>query len=75
MQLTGYAVQVFDYAPVMDQAELVALQRSTATLQPGATVALGREELLELLEELTGTRALLARLGSDLKTVARRAPG
>jgi hypothetical protein len=33
-----------------------------------------REELLEVLTELIATRALLARLGADLKTVARRAP-
>jgi hypothetical protein len=56
------------------QAELVALQRSTAMLQPGTTVPMRREELLELLEELTATRALLARLGADRKTIARRAP-
>ena len=29
---------------------------------------------LEVLTELIATRALLARLGADLKTVARRAP-
>jgi hypothetical protein len=39
----------------------------------GTTVTVRREELLELLEELTATRALLARLGA--KTVARRAAG
>jgi hypothetical protein len=33
-----------------------------------------REELLEVLTELIATRAVLARLGADLKTVARRAP-
>ncbi|MEP6659152.1 MAG: hypothetical protein ABJD24_04460 [Acidimicrobiales bacterium] len=57
----------------MNQADLVALQRSTAMIAPGAPAAIKREELLEILDEITATRALLARLGADLKTVARRA--
>ena len=32
------------------------------------------DEALEVLSELIATRALLARLGADLKTVARRTP-
>ena len=33
-----------------------------------------REDLLDVLTELLATRALLARLGADLKAIARRAP-
>lgn len=42
---------------------------------PETTLAVKREELLAVLEEFIATRALLARLGADLKTIARRAPG
>jgi len=55
------------------EADLVALSRSVAMLAPGATMSMRREELSALLEELLATRALLQRLGADLKTVARRA--
>jgi hypothetical protein len=58
----------------MEQADLIAWQRSVAMLTPNAAVSLERERLLEILDELVATRALLARLGADLKTVARRAP-
>jgi hypothetical protein len=57
----------------VDQADLVAWQRSAAMAAPETTLAVKREELLEVLAELIATRALLARLGADLKTVARRA--
>lgn len=58
----------------MEQADLIAWQRSVAMLTPNVAVSLERERLLEILDELVATRALLARLGADLKTVARRAP-
>ncbi len=66
---------MFDYrsAP-MEQADLIAWHRSVVMLTPNAAVTLERERLLEILDELVATRALLARLGGDLKTVARRAP-
>ena len=56
----------------MDNPALLALQRSTAMLSPGAATNLRREDLLEILEELITSRSLLERLGSDLKSVARR---
>ena len=51
---------------------LTALHRSTAMLQPRMKASVEREQLLEILVELLDTRRLLARLGGDLKTVARR---
>ena len=58
----------------MDQANFVAWLRSPAMAAPESTLAVKREEWLEVLTEFIATRALLARLGADLKTVARRAP-
>ena len=54
------------------EAELTALHRSTAMLQPKMKATVAREQLLEIIDELLDTRRLLARLGGDLKTVARR---
>ncbi|HEX9260819.1 MAG TPA: hypothetical protein VF855_14870 [Acidimicrobiales bacterium] len=59
---------------MLPQAELVALHRSTAMLPPGQRAAIDRDALLELCEELMEARALLGRLGTDLRAVARRAP-
>jgi hypothetical protein len=56
----------------VSDVELTALHRSTAMLQPNMKAAVEREQLLEILDELLDTRRLLARLGGDLKTVARR---
>lgn len=56
-----------------DQADLIALQRSAAMLQPGACIGVERDVLLNVLDELFSQRALLQRLGSDLKSVARKA--
>lgn len=56
----------------VSDVELTALHRSTAMLQPNVKAAVEREQLLEILDELLDTRRLLARLGGDLKTVARR---
>lgn len=56
----------------VSDVELTALHRSTAMLQPSVKAAVEREQLLEILDELLDTRRLLARLGGDLKTVARR---
>ena len=55
------------------QADLIALNRSTAMLSPGANIGVERDLLLSLLDELIAQRALLKRLGADLRTVARRA--
>jgi hypothetical protein len=56
----------------VSDVELTALHRSTAMLQPSVKAAVEREQLLEILDEILDTRRLLARLGGDLKTVARR---
>jgi hypothetical protein len=42
-------------------------------LQPGQTLPLAREDVLELYEELLSCRQLLARLGTDLRSVASHA--
>ena len=55
------------------QADLVALHRSTAMLSPDAPTAVSRDVLLEVLDELIAARALIHRLGTDLRDVARRA--
>jgi hypothetical protein len=55
-----------------DQADLIALHRSTAMLQPGTNIGVERDLLLQLLDELIAQRALLQRLGADLKSVARK---
>jgi hypothetical protein len=57
------------------EAELTALHRSAAMLQPHAKASVEREQLMEMIDELLDTRRLLARLGDDLKTVARRGRG
>lgn len=56
----------------VSEVELTALHRSTAMLQPGVKTGVEREQLLEMIDEILDTRRLLARLGDDLKTVARR---
>jgi hypothetical protein len=53
-------------------AELVSLQRSAAMLRPGQTQPVDRDTLYELTAELIASRELLARLGTDLRTVAER---
>lgn len=52
--------------------ELIALVRSAAMQPSGSRVMVDRETLIESLEELIQTRHMLARLGTDLKTIARR---
>jgi hypothetical protein len=54
------------------QADLIALHRSTAMLSPGNNIGVERDLLLSLLDELIAQRALLHRLGADLRTVAQR---
>lgn len=56
-----------------DQADLISLQRSAAMLQPGASIGVERDLLIRVLDELFSQRALLQRLGADLKSVARKA--
>ena len=56
-----------------DHADLISLQRSAAMLQPGASLAVERDLLIRVLDELFSQRALLQRLGADLKSVARKA--
>jgi hypothetical protein len=53
-------------------AQVVALQRSAAMLPPGQSLPVARDELFELCRELLEARQLLARLGTDLRTVAAR---
>lgn len=55
-----------------DQAHLVSLQRLAAMLPPGTSIGVERELLLRVLDELFSQRALLQRLGADLKTVTRK---
>lgn len=54
------------------QADIVALHRSAAMLPPGSHTTVERDLLVVVLDELISQRALLQRLGTDLKTVARR---
>jgi len=58
--------------PIPDH-ELTALLRSAAMAAPSSKVAVEREVLIELGQELLQQRSLLRRLGGDLKTVARAA--
>ena len=58
----------------VDTAELVALQRSAAMLTPGQSMPIERDVLFELCGEVLEARQLLARLGTDLKAVAAKAP-
>jgi hypothetical protein len=58
----------------VDTAELVALQRSAAMLTPGQSMPIERDVLFELCGEVLEPRQLLARLGTDLKAVAAKAP-
>lgn len=51
--------------------ELNALIRSVALAMPKSKVGVGRELLIETLEELLQRRTLLLRPGDDLRTVAR----
>lgn len=55
---------------MLDTGQLTAIMRSAAMLQPGRTLSLKREEVLEVCEELLSCRQLLARLGTDLRSVA-----
>ena len=55
-------------------SDLVSIQRSAAMAPPMSKVGVDRDVLIEIIEELLGKRALLARFGADLKTVAGHAP-
>ena len=57
---------------MVPMGQLVALQRSAAMLTSGQSIPVGRDELLELCEELIDARQLLTRLGADLRAVATR---
>ena len=54
-------------------SDLVSIQRSAAMAPPMSKVPVDRDVLIEIIEELLGKRALLARFGADLKTVAGHA--
>jgi len=54
------------------QADIVALHRSAAMLPPGSRTTVERDLLVVVLDALISQRALLQRLGADLRTVARR---
>ncbi len=56
----------------MELADLVSLQRSAAMLSTGQKMPVDRDELLDMCGELIETRRLLARLGTDLRTVVVR---
>jgi len=58
----------------VDQSELIAIQRSAAMLSSGQSTPVDRDVLYELCSELIEARQLLARLGTDLRSVAARAP-
>jgi hypothetical protein len=53
----------------MDWAELISVERSAAMAPPGSDVSIRRDLLLDALAELRQQRALLTRLGADLRTV------
>jgi hypothetical protein len=55
-------------------SDLVSMQRSAAMGQPGSKIPIDRDLLIEIVEEVLAKRALLARFGADLKTVANHAP-
>ncbi len=54
--------------------DLIGLRQSAAMLTTGTKVSVPREEFVAIVDELLENRGLLARLGADLKTVARRSP-
>jgi len=72
---TAHVERPFGYDRPVELADLVSLQRSAAMLSTGQKMPVDRDELLDMCGELIETRRLLARLGGDLKTVARRAKG
>jgi hypothetical protein len=59
---------------MLDTAGLTSLQRSTAMLPPGQQMPVDRDLLFELCSEVLEARTLLARLGTDLRAVAAKAP-
>ena len=58
----------------VDNAQLVSMQRSAGMAQRGQSCPVDRDVLVDLCGELLEARSLLARLGTDLRTVAGRAP-
>ena len=50
----------------MDQVSLTALHRATAMTSPHTMVSVLREDVLDIVGELLTTRALLARLGTQV---------
>jgi hypothetical protein len=59
---------------MMNTADLIATQRSAAMAPPNTDIKVHRDDLIEIIEELLDQRRLLHRVGTDLKTIARRAP-
>jgi hypothetical protein len=59
---------------MMNTADLIATQRSAAMAPPNTDIRVPRDDLIEIIEELLDQRRLLQRVGTDLKTIARRAP-
>lgn len=55
-------------------ADLIATQRSAAMAPPNTDIKIRRDDLIEIIEEILDQRRLLERVGTDLKTIARRAP-
>ena len=53
-------------------ADLIALQRSAAMLEPHAIASVRREELLAVLDELIALRQLVERFGTDMRHIAKR---
>lgn len=41
---------------------------------PNSDIRVSRDDLIEIIQELLDQRRLLERVGTDLKTIARRAP-
>ena len=54
--------------------DLENLRRSAAMIQPHQSLPVNRQDVLAMCDELVESRSLLARLGTDLKTVAGKAP-
>lgn len=59
---------------MIEVATLVGMQRSAAMLSNGQTVPVEGKVLYAMCSELLEQRQLLERLGTDLRSVARRAP-
>jgi hypothetical protein len=58
---------------MLPQPELISLHRSVGMLKPDEQMALHRDVLISLLDELMAARSLIKQLGGGLVDVAREA--